>query len=103
MYPFLGKGEQGKQRLMLQHIKERYGSDDRALYMSVDSPYFQAGNLLEFAEEFHSLGGEALFWMKFIKYPDWAIHIKSIYDSLPGLKIVFQDQVCFRYQNRKRI
>jgi hypothetical protein len=34
---------------MLQMIKEHFRGSDKALYVSVDSPYFQAHDLLEFA------------------------------------------------------
>ncbi len=97
----LGARGTGKTTLMLQHIKERYGSDDRALYVSVDSPYFQARSLLEFAEEFYSLGGVALFLDEIHKYPDWAVHIKSIYDSLPGLKIIFSGSSLLQIAKQK--
>jgi hypothetical protein len=26
-------------------------------------------------------------------YPDWSVHIKSIYDGLPGLRVVFTEDV----------
>ena len=53
----LGARGTGKTTLMLQHVREQYGDSDRALYISVDSPYFQAHNLFEFAREFYQFGG----------------------------------------------
>lgn len=85
----LGARGTGKTTLMLQHIKEAYCSPGKGMYVSVDSPYFQAHNLFDFAREFQQLGGEALFLDEIHKYPDWSIHLKSIYDSLPDLKVVF--------------
>jgi hypothetical protein len=45
---------------MLQIIKERFGISDKALYISVDHPYFEVNPLYEFAEYFSKYGGELL-------------------------------------------
>lgn len=97
----LGARGTGKTTLMLQQIEENYRSGGTGLYVSVDSPYFQAHNLFEFAREFHQLGGEALFLDEIHKYPDWSIHIKSIYDSLPGLKLVFSGSSLLQIAKQK--
>lgn len=73
--------------MMLQYIKEHYHGDDKALYISLDNPYFQSISLIEFAQEFQAYGGEILFIDEVHKYNDWARHIKSIYDSL-SLQVV---------------
>lgn len=85
----LGARGTGKTTIMLQRLKEAYGFSDKALYLSADNPHFQAFNLLEFAREFRQQGGETLFLDEVHKYPDWSVHVKAIYDSLPDLKIVF--------------
>ncbi len=85
----LGARGTGKTTLLLQHVKERYRDSDKALYISADSPFFQAHDLFQFAREFHQLGGELLLVDEIHKYPDWSLHIKAIYDSLPDLKVVF--------------
>jgi uncharacterized protein len=97
----LGARGTGKTTLMLQRVKEEYRSGGKGLYVSVDSPYFQAHNLFEFAREFHQLGGEALFLDEIHKYPDWSIHIKSIYDSLPDLKVVFSGSSLLQIAKQK--
>ncbi len=63
--------------------------------------YFQAHNLFEFAREFHQLGGEALLVDEIHKYHDWSVHIKSIYDSLPDLKIVFSGSSLLQITKQK--
>ena len=83
----LGQRGLGKTTMMLQYIKEYYPRSDKALYISLDNPYFQAISLIEFANEFESYGGEVLFIDEVHKYSDWARHIKSIYDSL-SLRVV---------------
>ena len=97
----LGARGTGKTTLMLQHAKEAYCVAGKALYVSVDSPYFQARNLFEFAREYCQLGGETLFLDEIHKYPDWSIHIKSIYDSLPDLKVVFSGSSLLQISKQK--
>lgn len=97
----LGARGTGKTTLMLQYIRERYGSSDHALYISVDSPYFQAHNLFEFARDFHQFGGKVLLVDEIHKYPDWSVHIKAMYDSFPKLNIVFSGSSLLRISRQK--
>jgi len=97
----LGARGTGKTTLMLQHIRDAWPSGNKALYVSVDSPYFQARNLFDFAREFHQLGGTALFFDEIHKYPDWSVHLKSIYDSLPDLQIVFSGSSLLQIAKQK--
>jgi len=97
----LGARGTGKTTMMLQHVRERYGNSDKALYVSVDSPYFLAHNLFEVAREFHELGGELLLLDEIHKYPDWASHIKSMYDSLPELHLVFSGSSLLQISKEK--
>ena len=83
----LGQRGLGKTTMMLQYIKEHYHRSDKALYISLDNPYFQAISLIEFAQDFQNHGGEVLFIDEVHKYSDWARHIKSIYDTL-SLRVV---------------
>lgn len=97
----LGARGTGKTTLMLQHVKEHYGASDRALYISVDSPFFQAHDLFEFAREFHQMGGEVLLVDEIHKYTDWSVHVKAIYDSFPGLKVVFSGSSLLQITKQK--
>ena len=97
----LGARGTGKTTLMLQSIKERFGKSDKALYISVDSPYFQANSLLDFAKGFYQNGGEVLFIDEIHKYPDWSVHIKSIYDTIPQIKIVFSGSSLLQIAKQK--
>ena len=97
----LGARGTGKTTLMLQSIKERFGKSDKALYISVDSPYFQANSLLDFARGFYQNGGEVLFIDEIHKYPDWSVHIKSIYDTIPQIKIVFSGSSLLQIAKQK--
>jgi predicted AAA+ superfamily ATPase len=97
----LGARGTGKTTMMLQHVRERYGNSEKALYVTVDSPYFLAHNLFDFAREFHELGGELLLLDEIHKYPDWSLHIKSMYDSLPALRIVFSGSSLLQISRQK--
>ena len=77
----------GKTTLMLQHIKETYSESPKALYVSVDNPFFKNIALYEFAIEFEKYGGEVLYIDEIHKYDKWSTHVKSIYDSTQ-LKLV---------------
>lgn len=77
----------GKTTLMLQHLKEHYPQSPKALYISVDNPYFKNISLYEFAIEFEKFGGEVLYVDEIHKYSEWSTHIKSIYDA-SRLKLV---------------
>jgi predicted AAA+ superfamily ATPase len=97
----LGARGTGKTTIMLQRLKEAYGVSDKALYLSADNPRFQAFNLLEFAREFKQQGGEILFIDEVHKYPDWSAHVKAIYDSIPGFKIVFSGSSLLQISQQK--
>ena len=79
----------GKTTMLLQYIKQEYGNSTQAMYISLDELYFTGNTLVDFAEEFISLGGKHLFIDEVHKYPNWSIELKNIYDTYPELKVVF--------------
>ncbi|HFA51285.1 MAG TPA: AAA family ATPase [Bacteroidetes bacterium] len=79
----------GKTTLLLQHLKQQHGFDEKAIYLSLDDILFTENRLVDFVEHFHREGGQYLFLDEVHKYPDWAIEIKNIYDTYPGLQMVF--------------
>ncbi len=83
----LGQRGVGKTTLMLQYLKENFQDSPKALYISVDSPFFKNISLLEFALEFEKHGGKTLFIDEIHKYKEWSIHIKNLYDS-SNLKLI---------------
>ncbi|MBE0504557.1 MAG: AAA family ATPase, partial [Desulfuromonadales bacterium] len=97
----LGARGTGKTTLMLQHVREEYGASDKALYVSVDSPYFQAHDLFDFARNFHQLGGVLLLIDEIHKYPDWSLHVKAIYDSFPEMKVIFSGSSLLQITKQK--
>ncbi len=83
----VGQRGVGKTTLMLQYLKEQYPNSPKALYISVDNPYFKTISLYEFASDFDKYGGKILFIDEIHKYKDWSSHIKAIYDATE-LKLV---------------
>lgn len=80
----------GKTTMLLQYIKEVYGSDPSiALYASLDHLYFTRHSLIDLVENFHQKGGKCLCLDEVHKYDGWSREIKNIYDGFPDLKIVF--------------
>ncbi len=80
----------GKTTMLLQHIKETYGSNpENVLFTSLDNIYFTSHNLYSLAEDFYAYGGRELYLDEVHKYPTWSQEIKNIYDDFPKLKIVF--------------
>lgn len=83
-----GRGA-GKTTLMLQHLKETYGTGSTAMYISLDNIYFSRNLLSDLADRFVKLGGVALYVDEVHKYPNWSVELKNLYDNYPELKIVF--------------
>lgn len=80
----------GKTTMLLQHIRNEYGTDPQtAMYASLDHLYFTRHSLLQLAEEFHQQGGRCLCLDEVHKYAGWSREIKNIYDGFPDLQIVF--------------
>lgn len=78
----------GKTTLLLQHIKLNLPLSG-SLYVSADDFYFTQHRLLEFAEDFHKMGGKHLFVDEIHKYAGWSKEMKLIYDYLPNLNVTF--------------
>jgi len=86
----IGSRGSGKTTLLLQYIKLNFKEfNGEVLYVSLDNLWFSTHNLLDLADEFHKMGGKALFLDEVHNYQGWSREIKNIYDSYPDLKIVF--------------
>lgn len=78
----------GKTTMLLQHIKMH---DDAAtsLYVSADDIYFSQHSIVELADTFFHNGGKRLYIDEIHRYDNWSVEIKNIYDSIPGLSVVY--------------
>ena len=79
----------GKTTMLLQHIKRTFSDRKKTLYISLDNIWFTKTELLLTVHDFYTLGGTHIFIDEVHRYPGWAIEIKNLYDSYPGLHIVF--------------
>jgi len=79
----------GKTTMILQHIKQTFGSlPKEALYVSADNIWFSGNRLFDLANDFEKHGGKYLFIDEIHKYENWSQEIKNIYDSFSNLKVV---------------
>jgi len=91
MVAIVGARGVGKTTLLLQKLKEIRENSPRhhSLYFSFDLPFVATLDLFEFVEEFVKQGGRYLLIDEIHKYKNFAIHLKSIYDVYPNLKVLF--------------
>lgn len=81
----------GKTTAMIQHMLSSFGGDaytEKALYVPTDHFLIADRSLYEIAEDFHNLGGEMICFDEIHKYQNWAVELKSIYDTFPKLTII---------------
>lgn len=91
----------GKTTMLLQHIKENFGTSEETLYVSLDDIWFADNNIIDLAEQFVNLGGKFLYLDEVHKYPNWSREIKNIYDDHPGLKIVITSSSALHIFNQQ--
>lgn len=91
----------GKTTMLLQHIKENFGTSEEILYVSLDDIWFADNSLINLAEQFVNMGGKFLYLDEVHKYPNWSREIKNIYDDHPGLKIVITSSSALHIFNQQ--
>ncbi|MGI6496962.1 MAG: ATP-binding protein [Kiritimatiellia bacterium] len=80
----------GKTTLILQHIRETFGTGgNKAIYVALDHIWFATHDALEAIEYFHSHGFTHLFLDEVHHFPNWASLIKTISDFYPDLFVVY--------------
>lgn len=84
----LGSRGVGKTTLILQHIKERFGNNAAALYISMDDLALSNHTLLSMAKHHAQNGGTHLFVDEIHKYQNWSQELKNIRDKIKELKVV---------------
>lgn len=85
----MGARGMGKTTILLQQAKREYGSDPSGLYINLDDIYFAGKSLHQYAADFRNRGGSHLFIDEIHKYPNWSLELKTIYETLPDLKVTF--------------
>ena len=78
----------GKTTMMKQRCKE---NGDRGVYASLEQLFFNDHTIVELADYHYKHGGTHLYLDEVHRYPrpNWEQELKNIYDSYPGLSVVF--------------
>lgn len=84
----LGSRGVGKTTLILQYIKEKFGTSNTALYISMDDLALSNYTLLDLAKKHAQNGGTHLFVDEIHKYQNWSQELKNIRDKMKELKVV---------------
>ncbi len=85
----------GKTTLMLQRAGMLHQQGVKVLYASLDTPYFFNNSIVDLAEYLNNYGITHLFLDEVHRYPskhkqsDWSLEIKNVYDTYPGLNVVY--------------
>lgn len=89
MNSIVGARGTGKTTLLLQQLAEKQRQGYEVLYVRLDDLYFADHRLVDLAESFRRQGGAYLYVDETHKYEGWSKELKSIYDTMPELKVVF--------------
>lgn len=80
----------GRTSFLLQYAKENYDVRLRqCLYINVNSFYFQARGIVDFAGRFVAGGGQVLLIDQAFKLTDWREQLCECYHKYPYLRIVY--------------
>ena len=90
----------GKTTMLFQRLVELNNAGKKALYISLDYPFLSSFDLSEFAFKFADSGGEYLLLDEVHKYPEFAPHLKTIYD-MSDLKVIFTGSSALALLNAK--
>lgn len=78
----------GKSTMIQQHLLE-HRQQHTALYVSADHIYFSSNKLVDLADNFVKEGGTHLYIDEVHTYKGWSRELKQIYDTHPGLSVIF--------------
>ncbi|MDE7458435.1 MAG: AAA family ATPase [Muribaculaceae bacterium] len=88
MFGITGPRGVGKSTMVKQHLISQENQSDW-LYVSADHIYFSAHSLYDLAQSFVLEGGHHLIIDEIHKLIGWSRDLKMIYDTFPGLQIIF--------------
>lgn len=80
----------GRTSFLLQYAKENFDTRLRqCLYINLNSFYFQARGIVDFAGDFVEAGGQVLLIDQAFKLPNWREQLVECYHKYPYLRIVY--------------
>lgn len=80
----------GRTSFLLQYAKENFDVRLRqCLYINLNSFYFQARGIVDFAGKFVAAGGQVLLIDQAFKLPDWREQLVECFHKYPYLRIVY--------------
>jgi predicted AAA+ superfamily ATPase len=86
----VGQRGVGKTTFLLYYLRQHFANSKQALYFSADHAYFSDHRLLDVVDQFYrEHDGKFLCIDEIHRYPDWSRELKNIYDSYPGVRVVF--------------
>ncbi|MBP5465179.1 MAG: AAA family ATPase, partial [Treponema sp.] len=89
----------GKTTMLLQHNKSAFKANpDAALFVSLDSLWFETNSLLDLADLHYKNGGTHLFIDEVHYLKNWQQVIKNLYDDYPKLNIVYTGSSMLRIE-----
>ena len=91
----------GKSTILQQHIKETFGLDEHAFYVSFDHYWFKMHSPLEFVEEMHKQGVTHLFIDEVHHIPHWQTVIKNINDFYPKMTVAYSGSSLLKMDNQE--
>jgi len=97
----LGARGVGKTTLILQHIKEQFQLDPKALYVSMDDMAVAQYSIIEIAKLHSQKGGTHLYIDEIHKYENWSKELKNINDKIKDLHIVVSGSSALEVQRGK--
>jgi len=86
----VGQRGVGKTTYLLHYLKTNFPEGRQALYVSADHAWFTQNSLLDLVDRFYKdYDGKFLCIDEIHRYPNWNQELKNIYDSYPGLRLLF--------------
>lgn len=79
----------GKTTMLLQYLKEHPAEAEKALYLSLDTVWFEAKEIFELVKHHVEYGGTRLVLDEVHYLKDWQRLVKNLYDNFKGLKIAY--------------
>lgn len=79
----------GKTTILRQRMREAFGHDERAIYLSLDNLWISAVEMLDVIDTLYKNGVETFFLDEVHHLQEWAELMKNIYDGYPDVQVYY--------------